>query len=77
LTLNLVERITVRSFATAIGSGLETLDVKTDSQTRLGGLVSRIQIVKKLQIVSMIFLWFLTFGFQVKEIPKIQNSIVT
>jgi hypothetical protein len=47
LTFNLVEKITVWSFATAIGSGLEPLDVKTDSQTRLDGLVSRIQIVKK------------------------------
>jgi hypothetical protein len=35
LALNLVGRTTVRSLATAIGRGLEPLDVRTDPQTRL------------------------------------------
>jgi hypothetical protein len=33
--------------ATATGRGLEPLDAKTDPQTKLGGLVGRIIVVKK------------------------------
>ncbi|MCI60324.1 hypothetical protein A2U01_0081580, partial [Trifolium medium] len=39
-------KITVRSLAIAIGSGLEPLDARTDLRTRLDGPVDRILVVK-------------------------------
>jgi hypothetical protein len=47
--LILAEKTTVRSLATAIDKELKPFDVKTDSQTIVGGLVSRILLVKTIK----------------------------